>query len=87
MHVSKSGWRAKLNKVFYDQIVTISGSDVHGSITFIVGLLVHVLTLSNHHTDHVQIAIFAGFPNIYNVKNKKVRNLKGLYTTYDQMPS
>lgn len=55
----------KLDKVFYDQIVTISGSDVHWSISFVVSLLLIIFTLSNHHADHVQIAIFAGFPNVF----------------------
>ena len=63
-----------VNEVLHYQIVTISGGKVHGSVAHVVGHFIRVLTLSDHDTNHVEIAFFGGFPDVC-----KKLNLKDTY--------
>lgn len=52
-HVNDVVLSPDVEQVPHDQVVAISGSDVHWSVPHVLSLLVAILTLTNHDPDHV----------------------------------
>jgi hypothetical protein len=50
--------------------VAIEGGDMQGSIFQVLGLHVHILTLSDDDADHVELIISSGLPDVCKVRIK-----------------
>ena len=61
----------QLKEVLDHQVMAISCGKVHGGVTHVGGNIIHVLTFSDHDSNHVQVTIFARFPNVCQKINQK----------------
>ena len=65
-----------LEQVFNNQEVSIEGGNMKRSIFQVLGLLVHILALSDDNADHVELAISARLPDICKVMIEEYLRLK-----------
>ena len=56
--------------------MAIEGGDMQRSIFQVLGLLVHILALSDDDADHVELTVSAGLPDICKVRIKYNLRLK-----------
>ena len=56
-----------LEQVFHDQEVPVKGGDMQRCIFKVLGLLVHILALSDDDADHVELTVSAGLPDVCKV--------------------
>lgn len=70
---------AVLHEVFSDQVMTVPCGKVQRGILLVNGLLIDILALPDQAPDHIKVAVFASFPNIYQSHDQVSLTVEGLF--------